>query len=109
MVGTVGLLPDPKGETTGSSLNGQEPSWMLLSGSGSELPGPLNLHECQPIRDYLSLLVNIPGFAHTANTHIKEHLPPQHTAQWTKLSMVASGTLGMELGKTGWEVGWWDD
>lgn len=78
---------------------------MVLSGCGSELPGPLTLHERQPIRDYLSLFVSIPGVRpHRKHTHRGNVTPPHthhqaHTAQWTKAFYEAAGMLGRELGK----------
>lgn len=68
---------------------------MALSGCGSELPGPLTLHERQPIRDDLSLFINIPGVRpHSKHTQRKCDPPAptkhtQHSGQ--KLSMRLQG------------------
>lgn len=81
---------------------------MALSGCGSELPGPLTLHERQPIRDYLSLFVSIPGVrphrkhTHTHRGNVTPHTHTHrqaHTAQWTKAFYEATGMLGREQGK----------
>lgn len=86
---------------------------MALSGCGSELPGPLTLHECQPIRDYLSLFVNIPGIRphskHTGRGNVTPphtHTPRQaHTAEWTKAFSVTAGTLGARKMDRRWGSG----
>lgn len=85
---------------------------MALSGCGSELPGPLTLHERQPIRDYLSLLVNIPGVRphskHTRKGNVTPPPPPRgqaHIAQWTKAFCVAAEMLGARKMDRRWGSG----
>lgn len=86
---------------------------MALSGCGSELPGPLTLHERQPIRDDLSLFINIPRVRpHSKHTQRKcdpPPPPPNTHSTVDKSFLCGCRDVRKGAGKNEPEVGQWDD